>query len=167
MRTPETSTRQRLMARRTGTRRGNKCGLSFTGNSTRSAWQGTSGRWQKPEWKNMTENELIDELNLPPPKFCKIPACPFCGKAVDLEDNDTLYPSGTGWKFDEELQMRTYHNLRKVPKEQWCWGMHCPEPAGGCGAEIHGDSKQEALAKWSKRVPNETSSPAAEGSPVE
>jgi len=78
------------------------------------------------------------------------PPCPFCGKPVDLTDEDTLYQSGSGWKFDEDLQMRTYHRINEVPKEQWCYGMHCPEPAGGCGAEIHGDSKDEALAKWSK-----------------
>ena len=75
--------------------------------------------------------------------------CPFCGKLADLEDYDTLYPSGTGWK--DEGGLRSYHSFRDVPKEQWCWGMHCPTPAGGCGAEIHGDSKAEALAKWNKR----------------
>ncbi|MFZ2524441.1 MAG: hypothetical protein WAW87_03910 [Candidatus Ferrigenium altingense] len=80
------------------------------------------------------------------------PPCPFCGMPVDLEDQDTLYPSGTGWKFDDELQMRTYHRMADVSPEQWCYGMHCPEPAGGCGAEIHGDSKEEALEKWSKRA---------------
>lgn len=78
--------------------------------------------------------------------------CPFCGMAVDLEDHDTLYPSGCGWKFDDGLQMRTYHNFREVPKEQWCYGMHCPTCAGGCGAEIHGDSREEALEKWNKRA---------------
>lgn len=78
--------------------------------------------------------------------------CPFCGKPADLEDHDTLYPSGTGWKFDQELQMRTYHRYTDVPKEQWCWGMHCPTCAGGCGAEIRGDSREEALAKWNKRA---------------
>ncbi len=76
--------------------------------------------------------------------------CPFCGKAVDLEDHDTLYPSGTGWKDQGDL--RTYHSHREVPKEQWCWGMHCTECSGGCGAKITGDSRQEALAKWNKRA---------------
>ena len=84
---------------------------------------------------------------------CALP-CPFCGMEVDLEDHDTLYPSGTGWLFDEELQMRTYHRPTQVPNEQWCWGMHCSTCAGGCGAEIHGDSKAEALAKWNRRAPN-------------
>lgn len=82
----------------------------------------------------------------------EIPSCPFCGKPVNLEDDDTLYPTGTGWKEDEVDGFRTYHSYRDVPKEQWCWGMHCPTPAGGCGAEITGDSKAEALAAWSRRA---------------
>lgn len=43
--------------------------------------------------------------------------CPFCGMDVDLDDEDTLYPGGTGWLFDEELGMRTYHRFSEVPKE--------------------------------------------------
>jgi len=78
--------------------------------------------------------------------------CPFCGMAVDLEDPDTLYPSGTGWKFNEELQMRTYHSFREVPPEQWCYGLHCSVQAGGCGAEMHGDTKSDTLAAWNKRA---------------
>ena len=77
--------------------------------------------------------------------------CPFCGMNADLDGEDTIYPTGTGWRFNEELQIRTYHRALEVPKEQWCWGMHCPETYGGCGASIHGDSKDEALAKWNTR----------------
>ena len=80
--------------------------------------------------------------------------CPFCGKKVDLTDDDTLYPSGTGWKlFDNGgMMMRSYHSFRDVPKEQWCWDMHCPEPSGGCGAMVSGDSRVEAIEKWNRRV---------------
>lgn len=78
--------------------------------------------------------------------------CPFCGKAVDLDDPDTCYPSGSGWLDDEGLQLRTYHPFRAVPPEQRCYAMHCPTPSGGCGAEIHGDTKEEALAKWNTRA---------------
>jgi hypothetical protein len=91
-------------------------------------------------YQDITE---LDGIHLP---------CPFCGKPVDLEDNDTLYPSGTGWLLNEELQMRTYHSYTETPQEQWCYSMHCPEQAGGCGAEMHGDTRDEALAKWNKRV---------------
>jgi hypothetical protein len=79
-------------------------------------------------------------------------ACPFCGKAVDLDDHDTLYPSGTGWMLNEELQMRTYHSYNAVPPEQWCYTMHCPVQAGGCGAEMHGDTRADALGKWNMRA---------------
>lgn len=77
--------------------------------------------------------------------------CPLCGHAVDLSDNDTLYPNGTGWR--QELNLRTYHGFREVPKEQWCWSMHCPTTAGGCGMEVSGDSRDEALAAWNQRAP--------------
>lgn len=81
-----------------------------------------------------------------------IKPCPFCGKHINLDDEDSIYPSGIGWLFDDELQSRTYHNFRAVPKEQWCYVMHCPELYGGCGAEISGDSMEEALAKWNTRT---------------
>lgn len=71
---------------------------------------------------------------------------------VDFEDGDTLYPTGTGWL--EEDGLRHYVRYTDAPKNQWCWGMHCPEPAGGCGAEVHGDTKDEALAKWNRRASN-------------
>jgi hypothetical protein len=101
--------------------------------------------------------------------------CPFCGRPVDLEDPDTIYPSGTGWRFDEELQMRTYHRMMETPPEQWCYAMHCPVQAGGCGAEMHGDTKVKTLAKWNKRANVLADRPAAplaagpatEGSEVE
>lgn len=76
--------------------------------------------------------------------------CPFCGKQVDLEDHDTLYPTGTGWSVQGGF--RTYHSSEEVPPEQRCWGMHCPESAGGCGAEITGHTRQEAIDKWNRRA---------------
>jgi hypothetical protein len=77
--------------------------------------------------------------------------CPFCGKAVDLSDGDTLYPNGTGWQ-DRSDGLRSYHSFRDVPPDQWCYSMHCPTTAGGCGAEISGDSKEEAINKWNRRA---------------
>lgn len=78
--------------------------------------------------------------------------CPFCGMEVDLENPDVLYPSGVAWKYDAELDMRTYHNFREVPKEQWCYSIHCPTSSGGCGAEIDGDNREETLRKWNTRA---------------
>lgn len=68
-----------------------------------------------------------------------------------MGDDDTLYPNGSGWIDDDEIGLRSYHRMTAVPYGQWCWTMHCPTPAGGCGAEITGDSRDEALAKWNRR----------------
>jgi hypothetical protein len=76
--------------------------------------------------------------------------CPFCGHKVDLENPDTLYEDGWGWL--EVNGLRSYHRIGHVPDGQECYAMHCPISAGGCGAEISGDSKQEAIEKWNKRV---------------
>ena len=78
-------------------------------------------------------------------------ACPFCGKHADMDDPDTLHPTGTGWADDIDA-FRVYVSYRKVPQDQWCWGVHCPTSAGGCGAEITGDSRDEAIAKWNRRA---------------
>ena len=76
--------------------------------------------------------------------------CPFCGHTVDLEDVDTLYPNGIGWK-DRELG-RSYHPCKEVPREQWCYSVHCVTTSGGCGCEMRADTKEEAIEKWNKRV---------------
>lgn len=81
----------------------------------------------------------------------KMKPCPFCGHEVDLEEEDTLYPSGYGWK-DREEGFRSYHRYTEVPREQWCWSMHCPTTAGGCGVELSADSKQECIDAWNRRV---------------
>ena len=83
---------------------------------------------------------------------CVVKPCPFCGHVVDLDDPDTLYPNGTGWKLNEKNNMRSYHNFREVPQEQWCYSLNCVTTAGGCGAEMHADSKEDAIKQWNKRV---------------
>ena len=77
-------------------------------------------------------------------------SCPFCGKVMDADDPDTLYPSGTGWK-DAGDGYRHYVSIYDVPKEQWCYKIVCQEHYGGCGTEIHGDSIEEVKKKWNKR----------------
>jgi hypothetical protein len=77
--------------------------------------------------------------------------CPFCGHEVSLEGDDTLYPNGVGWK-KRKGGFTQYVSRMVVPEEQWCYSMHCPTTEGGCGAEISGDSKQQAIDNWNKRV---------------
>lgn len=77
--------------------------------------------------------------------------CPFCGHPVDMEDPDTLYPNGVAWKIQAN-GTRTFHNFKEAPSENWCYTMHCVETAGGCGAEVSGNTKQEAIDKWNRRV---------------
>jgi hypothetical protein len=77
--------------------------------------------------------------------------CPFCGHAVDLDDPDTLYPNGTGWRINR-LGYKTYVDFKDVPQEQWCYNIHCVTTSGGCDASISGDSKQECIDKWNRRV---------------
>ena len=77
--------------------------------------------------------------------------CPFCGKQPNMDDGDTLYPNGVGWRNHHTLG-RTYHNFREVPREQWCYSFHCVKIAGGCGAEISGDSAEKAIEAWNTRT---------------
>lgn len=80
--------------------------------------------------------------------------CPFCGKAINLDDEDTLYPDGIGWidHWEEDYDYRSYVSALEVPKEQWCYKIVCNQIYGGCGAEIHSDSKEEVIEKWEKRA---------------
>lgn len=77
--------------------------------------------------------------------------CPFCGKTVDLEDCDTLYPIGLYWREEGGIRHYVRHEDRKEGDER-VWGMHCPEVSGGCGAEITADSKQDAISAWNRRA---------------
>jgi hypothetical protein len=76
--------------------------------------------------------------------------CPFCSRPIDVDDIDTLYPSGIGWE-DGGGGYRHYVRSIEVPREQWCWKIVCQEHSGGCGAEISGDSIPETIRKWNRR----------------
>lgn len=76
---------------------------------------------------------------------------------MEPEDDliDTLYRSGIMWRDHvrpDGTAMRSYHG-RDAAKEGdgWCWTMHCTQNLGGCGAEIGGDSEQEAIDRWNRR----------------
>lgn len=72
--------------------------------------------------------------------------CPFCGHS-NFDMRDTLYPSGTTWHEHKE-GYRVYGKPYKY--ENKCWQVVC-----GCGAELHADSKQEAITAWNRRVKDE------------
>lgn len=83
--------------------------------------------------------------------------CPFCGRKVEMDDPDTLYPAGVYWRELDDavfspLGAKHYVSARqRKPGDQPCFTMHCPVSAGGCGAEITGDSKEDAIAAWNRR----------------
>jgi hypothetical protein len=56
--------------------------------------------------------------------------CPFCGQVIDETDNDFCYPLDS-WRAS--------------------WRAGCIESAGGCGAEVLGESKEESINKWNTR----------------
>lgn len=85
----------------------------------------------------------------------KCKPCPFCGLVLDANDVDTVYPSGTGWKeedWGDGTPYRHYVRALEVPKEQWCYQVVCQVHYGGCDASVRGDSKEEAIEKWNRRV---------------
>ena len=87
--------------------------------------------------------------------------CPFCGRKAELDDPDTLYPAGVYWRMLDDavlgpLGAKHYVSARdRKTGDQPCFTMHCPVPAGGCGAEITGDSREDAIASWNRRPKSE------------
>jgi hypothetical protein len=75
--------------------------------------------------------------------------CPFCGKIPYMEGDDTLYPTSR-WREDRGFR---HYILPDDQREEHGrhWTMHCPTVYGGCGAEVGGDSKEEAIAAWNRR----------------
>ena len=83
----------------------------------------------------------------------EIKPCPFCGKQPDLSDPDTLYPSGTLWRWEPKFKMRVYfHQNDRQFSDGACYTLHCTRQAGGCGAEMHADSREETISAWNSRV---------------
>lgn len=78
--------------------------------------------------------------------------CPFCGHVPDMDDPDTVYPNGIMWK-KRSSGIITYHSTKeKLDGEHGqCYTFHCVKTAGGCGAEVMGNSAEEAIAKWNRR----------------
>lgn len=59
--------------------------------------------------------------------------CPFCNKVVNLNNPDTLHPSGIFWREEDGIRVYVRHKERG-PSDEAVWSMTCPTPAGGCGA---------------------------------
>lgn len=79
--------------------------------------------------------------------------CPFCGAGIDETDSDCCHPNGTAWLFEREEGFRRYVRASgEVPREQWCWEINCVKHYGGCGANISGDTREEAISNWNRRV---------------
>lgn len=77
-------------------------------------------------------------------------SCPFCKHEVDLNDPDTLYPTGMYWREEDGLRQYVGHRS-KIDGDRPMWSMHCNETSGGCGCEITAHSKDEAKLKWNTR----------------
>lgn len=89
----------------------------------------------------------------------ELKACPFCGGKLNKADADTMYPTGTMWADHEDgsryyFSEGLYRGIEsQMPNpEGRCVLVQCAENYGGCGAEIHGDSEQEAIEKWNRRA---------------
>lgn len=80
----------------------------------------------------------------------ELKACPFCGHKPGNDLMDVLYPNGTFWRETDGI--RHYFGTMSVHKpEGQCWSFHCTDNEVGCGAEVHGDSRQQAIAAWNRR----------------
>lgn len=60
--------------------------------------------------------------------------CPFCGFTPDINDPDFSYP------------------VTRLEEGQQIFRAGCIESAGGCSAEILGDTKEHAIHLWSSRA---------------
>lgn len=75
--------------------------------------------------------------------------CPFCGH-TPLDLRDAFHPTATGWR-DDNGRRRYMHFTDPRGIHGHCWGVYCLEHEGGCGAQISGDSKEEAEIAWNRR----------------
>jgi len=80
--------------------------------------------------------------------------CPFCGHKPSLGDPSTLHPNGIYWVESDDVGREYFgrNHSMYAGKPTECWDMNCLEEAGGCGARIVGDDKQDAIARWQRRA---------------
>ena len=93
----------------------------------------------------------------------KFAPCPFCGRDLKNDLDDSFYPTGTKWEDvdclgDGQNVIRRYLSLREPLRSDniiasgSVYGVYCATSSGGCGAELSGDSPEEVLARWNTRV---------------
>ena len=85
----------------------------------------------------------------------KLKPCPFCGMQSHQDWDDTLHPSGSGWRELQFGETKIRHYMGRKDYHKWegaCYEIDCAETYGGCGVNITGDSKEEVINKWNRRV---------------
>ena len=85
----------------------------------------------------------------------KILSCPYCGH-TPIDEMDFLHPTGQGWRDDpigDDGKMMRHYMRYNDPRgvHGQCWELGCLEHEGGCGATMHGDSREDVVAKWNRR----------------
>ncbi len=81
--------------------------------------------------------------------------CPFCGNTPQ-DWPDFLHPTGSGWRDDpigENESIMRHYMSRSDPRgvHGTVWVLGCLDHEGGCGAEVTGDSREDAIAAWNRR----------------
>lgn len=86
-----------------------------------------------------TWSEQIDEtLKSLFPVKPELERCPFCGFKPDAEHDDCIYQIFTPKNKPQRLSL------------------NCYESAGGCGAQVLGDSERDVIARWNTRAALDT-----------
>ncbi len=67
--------------------------------------------------------------------------CPFCGFIPNINDDDCIYPADRP-QYDKETDSLYYRVYQLV----------CYETGGGCGVSILGDSRNDLIERWNKRI---------------
>ena len=77
--------------------------------------------------------------------------CPFCGKELDVNDDEVIHPNGVRWKDGEHG--REYSSLTTDNRGyELCYTIYCSCEQGGCGVRMTDDSKEMVIDNWNKRV---------------
>ena len=77
--------------------------------------------------------------------------CPFCGKEMDINDKDVLYPSGVFVRGKGTEKQHYVIHLERNDKDVPCYQVVCGVHNFGCGAMLTADSKEEAIMAWNTR----------------